>query len=249
MIWNRAKEMLANCWASYGTGPREPARVFLLANRPINDVEIAAVGVYSNGSHVGILHRQVGGVRFLHLCGHDSLVNQVPNISATPGHAHLAIWIAPKLDPSIIRNIAGLCRHFVFQEQYGDFPYGFSHPRGFFREIGGVNPFVIRPHTVGLTCATFVLSIFDYACYPLIRYRTWAIRKGDKAARQRVIDNMRQMGKQHAERVIREVGPRYHPLEVAAATSSNNYPVSFGTALRLRQRLEVICRRWGSIAP
>jgi hypothetical protein len=200
-------------------------------------VETVGIGVFWDGSHVGVLHRQPEGLRILHLCRHNDLRNLAPRGN------ELAFWIIPDLAPEILNGIAAQCRLFAAVTGRQEFPYGFSSPKGFFKN-GIPNDFQkLDNGRLGLTCASLVLAVFDSTGASLVRYWTWAIRKEDKAKREELVRNMfAKMGPKHAAAVLVEVGPRYQPLEVAGSVVCGKPPISFGTAIATRRQLEAFLK-------
>lgn len=186
--------------------------------------------------HVGIVHRADGGpVLVLHLAWHRDLRNESVDDLNAP-----AVWIEPSLPAARLRAIAAYGR--LVAEASGRFiPYGFNHPRG---ALSAEGKCLLTQSGEGLTCATFVLAIFDVCGWPLVNYDDWPTdRPEDRQWRDRIMKLLAERrdsnAKQHANDLLREPpATRFRPEEVAGAALSDS-PVSFKTAASNAARLRV----------
>jgi len=200
----------------------------------LNLVDTVAVAllVTENGFHAGMLTRAQPGhpLFFTHLCAYNHLLHD----HAAPGDCH--IWVSLNIDPYDAELVVASCRLTVKKRGRNKFPYSFSSPKGFFDENMEHEE---GPDKTGLTCATFVLGVFNAARVDLVRYNSWPIRPGDLDWRNYVMPLVRMppdlICKVQNGEV--EVSPRYHPLEVAGAAAIGRYPVRFRTARKYARHI------------
>jgi hypothetical protein len=131
------------------------------------------------------------------------------------------------------------------KNQRGGIPYAFSSPDQSFDPATG--DYLLGPSRFGLTCASFVLAVFQAAGLSLADYATWpADRPGDRQWQEKIVQLLEGRADQdHVEHVRREVGAvRYRPEEVAAAMALAPPPATFQQAEELgRQIIERINER------
>ena len=212
-------------------------RLFTLYERALSSIAHAAVAIRTvdpGQRHVGVLHRDVGSdeVLLLHLAWHHDLRNQ------SPGKSYF--WIDIPLPTRRLRQVAAICRK-VWRSNGRAVPYAFSPPNDCFDQLTG--RFLIGPSRFGLTCATFVLAVFEAAGLPLVQYETWPIhRAGDREWQEHVVRQLQESNPpasaEHIVAVQGQIGgERFRPEEVAAAASVEELPVAFPTANGLSEEL------------
>lgn len=165
--------------------------------------------------HVGLAYRDGGKGRTLHLEWHKRLADAPLDTSFG--------WVEPSADfnRSRARSLAGLCRLVATENESNSIPYGFAWPVEAFDEKTG--KYKEDPSRAGLTCATFVLAIFDWASMPLVDIGTWPNeRPGDKEWQESIVEDLKKtnppVDQVHIEAVMKEIGAkRCRPPEVAAA--------------------------------
>ena len=191
------------------------------------------MAVLPDGKHIGILYRKTisENVRLLHLANHHSLRNDEVKSKY--------FFVIPDVGRRG-KQVAALCRLII--EQNPTLPYGFSHPTGAFNEEG---KFIAGPNMVGLTCASFVLAVFDKVGLSLLQYDTWQTRDDDEAWRAEIIEIIRHSStsndiEDHIKQITPEVPTvRYRPLEVAGSAAAD-FPVPFCKSLILADQLAKI---------
>jgi len=119
-------------------------------------------------------------------------------------------------------------------------PYGLTRPGRFFDTAGGQ---LKAPATVGLTCASFVLEVFDVAGLPLIVYDTWPSPDAeDIRAQKEYYDRLEadpKVDRAHVKAYASEIGNnRYRPLQVAGASAADNHPVTHAVATELAAKID-----------
>jgi hypothetical protein len=208
-----------------------PKRAYRAATHPVNQVKDVALALYLNGDHIGLLHRDPSqpGVLIAHHCRHDVLLN----VPVNP--AKVVLWIVPNLDADEREQVAARCRRVGRAPIQRAFPYANSDPRAFFNSN---LDFAYGAGRLGLTCASFVLAVFNSCGIDIVDFDSWQVRIGDKEFQEHF---MRSMAMPDAHKAaIRNDGvmPRYRPLEVAGAAATGRRSVRFGRAVKYAKRLE-----------
>jgi hypothetical protein len=202
-------------------------RIHSRAKTPVDNIAVAAAGIYHNGKHIGILHRAdtTSPVKVLHLCDHLLLKDEVP----PPG---LTAWIDPDIDSAILDLVTDWCRLIFYLHGTGAMPYGFSSPEAFFDGKGN-----IQKDRVGLTCATLVLAIFHQVGISVIDYSTWPkLNAKDRKDRAGMGRHIAKGDPSQAVKLETDATKsRYKPLHVAGAISADEArrPVRFRSAIQL----------------
>ncbi len=203
-------------------------RIHSAAELPFDQIRFAAIAIRAideKQRHAGIFHvdSDAKTLQLLHLAMHCDLRN------AGPSNAYL--WIDPQVPAPRLRQVSAVCRQ-VWRSNGRDLPFGFSPPNDCFDEKTG--KFLFGPTRFGLTCANFVLAVFQRAGLRLVNYETWpADRPGDKEWQTAIIQMLRDSGlasSQHLEAMEGEVANaavRYRPEEVAGAALATSLPTSF----------------------
>jgi len=136
--------------------------------------------------------------------------------------------------PARQRSIAAFCRRVWRKNSKKGIPYAFSNPGQSFDDETG--RFLIGPSRFGLTCASFVLAVFDAAGFPLAEYGSWPVdRTGDREWQEKIVDLLQSRAEpEHITHLRNEIGAvRYRPEEVAASTALAPPPVNFIQAEKL----------------
>lgn len=211
-------------------------RAFLKDSKPIGSIPPVALLVQRDGRHVGILHKgDLGDVYYVHLQSHFKLTND-------PVPEKYNFWTELEIPTERALSLAAYVRMVVRKNAAGQVPYGFTLPAKFFDEFGDIT---LNPKNIGLTCATFVLAVMHAAGLQLVEYKSWPHRKEDIEFQQDVIDGMKSgvygtVAAEHIDRVKASKGAlRFKPLEVAAASVCDVYPVTFVQMDEMRPKLLV----------
>lgn len=208
-------------------------RIVSVFESPFDRIQFVAIAIKAideTQRHIGVLHVEGAErrVRLLDLAWHYVLRNDPPSPSYR--------WIELDLHPKRARHVAAICRK-LWRSNGKAIPFGFSRPNDCFDEV--TFRFVIGPTTHGLTCATFVLAVFQLAGLQLVDYNSWPkSRYGDIEWQCYVVDSLKRHGADanHIRAVEQEVGSvRFRPEEAAAAGTlpSSTWPLTF-SAVELR---------------
>lgn len=210
-------------------------RIFESARVSPSEIAHIGVAVHSDGAHIGVLHRSSKNTSalLLHLAWHNRLRSDIPT-------AEYLLWVEPLIPEARGAAIAALCRRIWKQHKKNGLPFGLSRPNDFFDVKGGV---LKGPAKVGLTCATFVLAVFDAAKIPLVRSEDWPDPTETDIARQREfarrLEDDPSVPREHVRAFREEIGNiRYGPLEVAGAAASDSLPADYAVALSFATRIK-----------
>ncbi|MFC1759413.1 hypothetical protein ACFL2H_11710 [Planctomycetota bacterium] len=175
--------------------------------------------------HTGIIHVASGqSPTMLHLAWHTTLLNETPE--------NRYLWVVPVLEPARLRQVASLCRRIFRKNEQNGLPYGFGIPNDQFDAKTG--EYLFKDSQYGLTCASFVLAVFDAAGLQLANYETWPSgREEDTRWQQYILGVLRVTGasEPHIKNIETEVGAvRFQPQQVTACSASESPPVDFDAA-------------------
>lgn len=121
--------------------------------------------------HSGLLYKRNGEVRVLHLAGNKDLQNE---------WLGARLWAAPQVEPERLFALGAMCQRIWlrFLKDPAMLPYAFMFSQSKFTDKG-----VVRgPGSQGMTCATFVLAMFNSIGLQLIDEDSWPIRKSEDLA-------------------------------------------------------------------
>lgn len=217
-------------------------RVHSQQERPVSEVEFAAIAIRSitpTQRHIGVLHCRGDSspTLMLHLAWHQDVRNH------EPGNDYL--WIAPAIPARRLRQVAARCRQLWRANRRG-IPYAFSPPNACFDERTG--EYLFGPTQHGLTCASFVLAVFQVAGLRLVDEDSWPTsRAGDREWQESILGALENSSppasQEHLEAVRSELGSvRIRPEEVAGSGTVSPLPASFRIA---EERATQILRRLG----
>lgn len=220
------------------------ARVYTTQERSFQFIEHVAIAIRliretEGQQHVGIFHRDetTKDLRMIHLAWHHDLKNSQPNTCY--------VWIAPPIPQRRARQVAAFCRR-VYRANHSGIPYAFSQATDCFEQRTG--EFIFGPGRNGLTCASFVLCIFQSTGLPLINYETWPrMRDGDVQWQRSIIAQLKEdeASADHILRVESEIGcVRYRPEDVAGAGAAEKLPASFEEISPLAKEILAKLKNW-----
>jgi hypothetical protein len=207
-------------WRPVGSSVESEPRRLELAS----PLEHAAITLMRGavGLHAGILFRTSDQrCRILHLAFHYRL--------ACEAEPTRWAFVSAAIDPIDLQVLAGMCA--TLDAVRPEIPYGLRRGTSRFDEHGR---FVPGPGDAGLTCATFIQAVFDWARIPLLDEATWEVRDEDREAQQLLLGFLRRgeaATEEHLAAVEAEVGcMRFRTEEVAASSAIANRPVPFRVA-------------------
>jgi len=210
-------------------------RVFRQADKSIEDILHVAVVIAEpivNQRHTGIAYRVAANdpYQFLHLAGHCRLYRD-----STIDNAYC--WVTPSINPRRLIQLAGICDAIANENPQSSIRYGLSSPIGVFDKT--TKKFLLGPTEGGLTCASFVLAVFEVAQLQLVEYSGWPAPDTEDYLWQEVVCNHLQelrrkqphlVSAEHLDCVRNDLGTstRFRPEQVAgAAAIRDRSPVKY----------------------
>lgn len=178
------------------------------------------------GHHVGLFHRGAEGANSqLHLAWHHRLVVEpiVP-----PGDGGFTLWSSIQIPKPRLKLLSAQCR-LVAQKNEAGIAYGLTSPEGTIDEDGF---FIPTSAGAGLTCASFILAVFESARFILLNFDEWIEREDDKEWVAQIVALLRKTGasQEHIEGVENSPAIRFRPSEVTGAAMGESYPATFCSA-------------------
>lgn len=187
------------------------------------------VAIKNNGEtrHIGILLNDHGVGMILHLAWHKDV--RFERVDPT------YFWIPTGLPSEDVMAISeALVAAAANQPSLSSVSYSPLYEGSYF--LGNSLHYVRNEPGHGLTCATFVLAVFDSFGYNLIDANQWPVRDEDEQWRDNVIENLKQHPRtstpQEMEEHIRAIlthpsAIRFRPEEVAASVAATKLPMGF----------------------
>lgn len=202
----------------------EQARSALSGDLPtVDKIGVAVCSCGHRQRHVGLVYLDNSNELRLLGLSLDRLAND-------PWDPSKYLVFVPDLVPNEMDYVRGRAK--VMWEANGKYvPYGFSDPRECFDEYSAKFLFGSK---IGLTCATFVLAVFEFCSVRLIDYESWQQRDDDIEWQTYIIDFKERRWAKEPDITIQrraEIGNlRYRPEEVAAAADMFPPSVTFELA-------------------
>ncbi len=183
-----------------------------------------AIGRTPHGTHTGVVHKHPGfGVLLLEQAFHFTLRND--RLPEDYG------WVTPNIPEERARSVAGLCR-LIWRRNATGFPYALRQDSSSrFDTVSGA--LVLGRQGKGLTCATFVLVVFNSFGISLVDFANWPCREADIEWQRSIVEFLRQgcHDSEHIQAVESEIGSsRFRCEEVAGACTVDDLPASFSEA-------------------
>jgi hypothetical protein len=188
-----------------------------------------------DGTHAGILHR-AGGTLFVQDVLWHERFRSAPCPEPCPYH-----FVVPALELEELNDITAMCR-LIHNRYHGagpgrrpGIPYAFRRGTDtrFNREDGELT----LGDGLGLTCSTFILTVFESVRVTLVDFDGWPIRADDDRRHGELLDLMKRgvpghgippAEPEHVARVAEQLPCiRVRPEEVAAAAMFDDLPATF----------------------
>ncbi len=186
-----------------------------------------------DGTHTGILHRMRGTLMMQDMQWHE-LFRSEPCV-------RVPHFVVGALEADIEHDVRCMCRLIHDRHNSGDpstkyrIPYAFRHGNNnrFNRATGEL----MLIDGLGLTCSTYVLTVFQSVEVTLVNFEGWEMRAEDDARHDALLNNMRNgipeygippAQPEHVE-LVKEQLPciRVRPEEVAATGLHDELPAGF----------------------
>ncbi|MBF0296456.1 MAG: hypothetical protein HQL96_14805 [Magnetococcales bacterium] len=186
------------------------------------ELGIAIRSIDEGQNHVGIVYSLNDTARLCHLAWHHKLLDE-----PLAGEYY---WGAIGLHEHVQSQIAGYIA--LLKQNQRVVPYGFSYDKPPFDDRGRYQAMAIGK---GLTCATFVMAVFERQGCPLLIKDNWPDRPEDKVWMERILTLLqRHAESEHLEAVKNDMdASRFRPEEVVAGAISENPPIPFSSVSSL----------------
>jgi hypothetical protein len=184
----------------------------------IDRVGVAATRNPIGGVHVGLLYRSGAEILLCHFPYEAHLRNEHPSDKYLWQTSNL-----PSLDQQSVADYIRLV------SQNKDLPYGFDYQGIYFDSAGH---YVRRVRGAGLTCATFIMAVFQSLGFTLLDETTWESRPDDVTEKQAIMNMLAECDPPPdpaaTEPFLEDV--RYRPEEVAFGVIHYPPTIDFATA-------------------
>lgn len=183
--------------------------------------------------HCGIAFNLQEEPRVLHLATHNE-VQCNKNLNG------FLCWIKPEIHPVLQQ---AFCTYLevlseAVEKGQNNIPYGFLYDD--YARIEPDGTLILAGQECGLTCATFVLTLFHSQGFDLVDLNSWNSRDEDRQWFYQIIsflkDNFFKKGRMslyHLRRLFSEVGcPRFRPEEIAVSSALYNQQPASTTDIR-----------------
>jgi hypothetical protein len=191
-------------------------------------IVVRALGPERRQVHIGMLYKiDVAAALNLNLREHLDLRNEPPT-------DHYG-WMQIELDEINRRLLSALCA--LIASKSRTIPYGFTYNGLYFTHAGD---YVSRDLGHGLTCATFVMAIFETYSIPVLKTQEWtAADLEDQGWQTQMVRSIEQRrGAMIAGAIAQHIGhPRYKPEHVAAGAVDSKRPLGPSQANKIGNRI------------
>ena len=175
----------------------------------------------SDQRHVGLLYRDNGSqMRMCDLAWHYQFRDQpCPNDYS---------WVDVNMQTTNKFVVVALIQKIVEKNKLGQIPYAMVYGGMYFDRQTGV---YLKDYVgEGLTCATFIMAVFESMGLPIIDVNSWKPRWSDRRWQEKTIDLLRNgASERHIELLTESIGaPRFRPEEVTASSTLETQPAKFG---------------------
>lgn len=198
---------------------------------------IAGLGIKKQLNHIGFIYKSDNDKIFIcHLCWHFTLKKTVLGPDEDS-------YVCSTLNLDDI-NQKFLAASFsaITETNHSAVPYGIKPP---LKSFDDKNKY-IGNEGEGLTCATFILAVFEQNGFPILEKSSWAIREDDKEWQRMILDKLREnteVTSKYIEAAREFVGKaaRFRPEEVfvCGVQPPNKMPTKYSDALKLAKDLKV----------
>lgn len=176
-----------------------------------------------NQLHCGVIFKSEGGFNMIHLAWHFCLLHET-NYEKYDNY----IWAKTSLHRIRQDMVSAMCRKILKRKFEQNIPYGLIYNGGKFTEDGIMD---LDSTESGLTCATFVLAVFNSCKIQLIDTLSWTPRDEDASWHESIIASLIatkdkfNISEAHIDNLKKEVGcARFRPEEVTVSSSLNPIP-------------------------
>jgi hypothetical protein len=149
-------------------------------------------------------------------------------------------WALVRLEPHEVLAVCEFIELIVEKRRRVPWPYSFIYNPEGFDATGQLRS------GVGLTCATFIVGIFERLKLSIVDLTTWRERRvQDTKFRDRIIQAASENGMAHMAARLMAEKPNFRlkPWELCASATANKYPVKFVQVTKLGKTATKLIRR------
>jgi hypothetical protein len=200
--------------------------------------------------HAGFVLGEDGGVQIIHMGWHKRLLNW-NELKYRSYIGDYLVYECPHFKEDEVEELTSFIT-MLHRRYSGTMPYSIiTDGAGEFFNLAGDIP--VEKAGMGLTCATFLMSVLSVQSYPLFNEGTWGVRPDDEEWHRKIVSALRddpQVDEEHVKAQEKYIGKayRYRPEEVVG--SANDYegaPVDFCVAVAAGERVLSDLRQSGII--
>lgn len=166
--------------------------------------------------HCGVAFNLSENVNILHLA-----TNEDVEYSTNLEEEHFLCFVKPNLHPVVRDNLNEYLMALKDSVIAGhdDIKYGFLYDE--YASLSPNGELILGDNEVGLTCATYLLTLFHSCGIDLVDIHNWPHRSSDDNWFQNMLEFFNgKVTQDHFEKLMQEKGcPRYRPEEVAIASA------------------------------
>ncbi|AOX10707.1 hypothetical protein Q5O_20730 [Pseudomonas putida JB] len=197
----------------------------------------------SNGDpeqrHVGFVLGSDGNSQIIHMGWHKMLLNW-NEVKYRERIGEFLVYECPHFNEDEVEELTSFIS-MLYKRYSGSMPYSIiTDGLGEFFNLAG--DIAVDKAGMGLTCATFLMSVLAVQSYPLFDEATWELRPDDEKWHRKIISHLREsrVDEEHVKAQEKFIGKayRYRPEEVVG--SANDYmgsPVGFCAAVAAGERV------------
>lgn len=180
--------------------------------------------------HCGIAYNLHESPQILHLATHNE-------VECKEGLTDFLCWVSPEMHETLQEAFCGYLEKLGEAVKAGNknIPYGFLYDE--YARITPDGTLILNGQECGLTCATFVLTLFNSIGVQLVDLNSWPPREEDKLWFIQILEmfvkhflSKNRMSLEHFKRLLCEIGcPRFRPEEIAVSSALHNQQTAAST--------------------
>lgn len=181
------------------------------------------IGLYHKAHHCGIAYNLDTTPEIIHLCSHNNTKHE--------GYENFfsKIIVKHSINPMVQESLCSFLEVLADSIDNGEIqiPYAYKYEK--YSDFDSDNHLRLAEESYGLTCATFLLTIFHHVGIDLINLESWPHRdedkKKEKATKQTfwIYKERVDVSRKHLKHMKDEIGcKRYSPEEVAISSALYN---------------------------
>lgn len=186
---------------------------------------IGIARVTEDYNHCGVVYfdLKAGENKILHLAWHNKLLLQ-----SIPKDKYRWVKLTEFFDEDNARDFANMCK-WIYDTNKNHLPYAVNFDGALIDQATNLIDFS-NGESVGLTCSSFSMLVFERFGLSLVDSKTWKTRDSDEDWHRLIVDALRRsrIEEEHVNIVEKEIPcSRIRPEEIASSCSIENKPADF----------------------